>query len=211
MKFQKKIMKITLHNSHILIKLKIVFNNPNLVRLIPQLNIYLWPIHHSKCFAWVNNEIYLENPECPYSEDLLEEFSQAELSTSEVLKEWIAMCTNKDSSVIQDLQENHGEFLPSCTISDDLTSELQIRQIIGERDELGNFHGDAEIYFENGDYLWVDFVHGIKEGSASFVRKSGDHFLGNYKKNKLSGFVTETIEYCDRHNVKREVFYKVTC
>ena len=40
------------------------------------------------------------------------------------------------------------------------------------------------------------------------VFRSGDHILGTFTNGRLDGLVQETLEFCDLHNVKRDVFYK---
>ena len=108
------------------------------------------------------------------------------------------------------MNEEFGSSFPPCTAFADVSSKTDVREIIGETDENGELHGEVEIFYTNGDYLWTDFNHGIKEGSASLVYKSGDHILGHFKNDRLSGSVLETIDYCDHHNVKREVQYQVS-
>jgi len=66
----------------------------------------------------------------------------------------------------------------------------------------------VEIYYSNGDYFWGDCVHGVKEGSASVVLSNGDNLMGRFLDGRLEGLVTETIGFCDRDNVTREVYYR---
>ena len=40
------------------------------------------------------------------------------------------------------------------------------------------------------------------------VFRSGDHILGTFSNGRLDGLVQETLEFCDLHNVRRDVFYK---
>ena len=154
-------------------------------------------------------QFFVENPECPYSEDKLEDFTEDEISNSLLLKEWISRCSDKDNPVVKELQNNFSDTLPSCTVECHLAENKNISRVIGDKDELGNIHGEAEVFFDNGDYLWADFNHGVREGSASLVLKSGEHYLGHYRNGRLSGLVEETIEYGDKPNVHREVYYKV--
>jgi len=149
-----------------------------------------------------------ENPECPYSEDGLEEFTEEEVKISNILKDWLEKLTNKDTKILEDLHQQFGSNFPPCTTFADVSTKTDVIEILGATDENGELHGDAEIFYKNGDYLWTDFNHGIKEGSASIVYKSGDHILGNFKNDRLSGLVNETLDYCDHHNVTREVQYQ---
>ena len=49
----------------------------------------------------------------------------------------------------------------------------------------------------------------MREGEGSLVENSGDHYLGKYRKGRLQGLVTETVDFSDFHNIRREVFYQV--
>ena len=151
--------------------------------------------------------IFLENPECPYSDDCLEEFTPTELSTSEDIKTWLTQISSRDSSLFNDLQDTHTEDNSVTSFNELLHSE--VKEILGDVDDIGKLHGDVEIFYENGDYLWADFIHGVKTGPASLVFHNGDHFQGDYKDDYLHGLVIETIDYCDLHNVRREVYYRV--
>lgn len=108
---------------------------------------------------------------------------------------------------LQEQFDNHSSFCIENKESE--LSKSYVENIIGERDSLGRLHGDVEIFYENGDYVWADFVHGIKEGSASIVFQNGDHYSGHFHHDQLNGLVIETIDFCDFHNIRREVFYKV--
>ena len=44
-----------------------------------------------------------------------------------------------------------------------------VKEILGDVDDLGKLHGDVEIFYENGDYLWADFIHGVKTGPEGRV------------------------------------------
>ena len=35
-------------------------------------------------------------------------------------------------------------------------------RLLGDTDSEGNIHGEAEIFYDNGDYVWADFCHGVK-------------------------------------------------
>ena len=145
---------------------------------------------------------------------LLKDFSIKEKSVSQTIKLWLKEIMSSESSVFESIQEKydsssafsmeHMEHSPQINISKSV-----IKKIIGETDSLGKLHGDVEIFYENGDYLWADFVHGIKEGSASIVYSNGDHYSGHFLHDKLNGLVIETLDFCDFNNIRREVFYKV--
>jgi len=148
-----------------------------------------------------------ENDASPYSSLRPQDFSDDELKVAEIFEEWKEEIMNPGSDIVKNLQEEFGEHLPMCKVEADEEAN-KIVSLIGERDEEGNIHGEAEIYYDNGDYFWGDFNHGVKEGSASVVLKNGDNYMGVFKDNQLDGFVTESIGFCDRDNVTREVFYK---
>ena len=149
----------------------------------------------------------LVKDESPYSTRKIEEFSKSELEVSESFAEWKKEIMDPSSNIVKKLQDQFGEELPKCKVKAD-DEPSNIVSLIGERDEDGNIHGEAEIYYDNGDYFWGDFNHGVKEGQASVVLKNGDNYMGVFKENQLDGFVTESIEFCDRDNVTREVFYE---
>merc|ERR1712038_2224063 len=46
------------------------------------------------------------------------------------------------------------------------------------------------------------------EGLASVVLANGDNLMGRFRNGQLEGLVTETLSFCERDNVSREVFYK---
>ena len=98
--------------------------------------------------------IFLENPECPYSDDCLEEFTPTELSTSEDIKTWLTQISSRDSSLFNDLQDTHTEDNSVTSFNELLHSE--VKEILGDVDDIGKLHGDVEIFYENGDYLWAE-------------------------------------------------------
>ena len=100
------------------------------------------------------------------------------------------------NSTVLKFQVKYEKLLPRCTGNPE--SEPKIRFVSGTRDEKNRFHGEAEIYYENGDYYWGDLEHGSREGMASLVFKNGDSLMGRFKDNQLQGFVQETISFCDR-------------
>ena len=142
-----------------------------------------------------------------YSSALVERFSSEELRVGEIFRDWTKDILDPDSNIVKRLQDQFGKDLPQCTVKTE-EEHGKIVNVIGERDDDGNIHGEAEIFYENGDYFWGDFIHGVKEGSASIVLKNEDNYMGVFRNNKLEGFVTETIVFCDRDNVTREVFYQ---
>ena len=96
-------------------------------------------------------------------------------------------------------------FAPSQPAGSD---EVNILKVIGETDAAGKLDGEVEIFYENGDYFWGWYSHGVREGEGSLVENSGDHYLGKYSRGKLHGLVTETVDFSDFHNIRREVFYQ---
>ena len=111
-----------------------------------------------------------------------------------------------NSNIVKELQESFGDTLPACEMI--VGDEIPADRIVGAKDESGKQHGETEIYYKNGDHFWGDYRHGLKEGMASVVLKNGDNFIGRFKDNHLDGFVVETVSFCERENVTREVFYK---
>ena len=73
---------------------------------------------------------------------------------------------------------------------------------------MGRLEGEVELFYDNGDYFWGWYSHGVRQGEGSLVSRAGDHYLGHYTAGKLDGLVTETIDFADFHNITREVFYK---
>ena len=112
----------------------------------------------------------------PYSTRKVEEFSKSELEVSESFAEWKKEIIDPSSNIVKKLQDQFEEELPKCKAKAD-EEPSNIVSLIGERDEDGNIHGEAEIYYDNGDYFWGDFNHGVKEGQASVVLKNGDYYM----------------------------------
>jgi len=151
----------------------------------------------------------------PYDPTPLADFTSVELEVGERCREWVTRITDPASRVVHELQEEYGKVLPDFIEERQATKEQQaglddqqVLQLVGERDSKGRPHGEVEIYYTNGDYFWGDCVHGVKEGLASVVLKNGDNLMGRFRNGLLEGFVTETLSFCERDNVSREVFYK---
>jgi len=139
----------------------------------------------------------------PYSSVPLPDFNDEEQKTAKYLIDWKKALMDPNRNIVRELQEEFGDNLPECEHAED--KERSIVTLLGEKDDNGNIHGEAEIYYDNGDYFWGDFNHGVKEGQASVVLKNGDNYVGTFTNGYLDGFVTETVAYCD--HVQREVFY----
>jgi len=159
-------------------------------------------------FSKKNKKTVVED--CPYSTIQVEDFSNEELEVSKNFAEWTKQIMDPTSNIVKELQKEFCEYLPkfNAFANNAKTENHKIVTLIGGKDEAGNIHGEAEIYYDNGDYFWGDFNHGAKEGPASIVLKNGDNYMGEFKNNQLEGFVTEHIAFCDRDNVTREVFYR---
>ena len=140
-----------------------------------------------------------------HSDVPLTEFSGDEKKTAKYFNDWTRALANSDKEIVKELQENYGETFPECTVEQE--PEKTIVNFIGEKDEEGKMHGEVEINYENGDYFWGDYIHGVREGMASIVLKNGDNYVGNFRNGYLEGTVNETLTFCDRENVQREVYY----
>ena len=139
----------------------------------------------------------------------MEEFSDTEINISQLIRKWLEEISSKDRNIVKELQNEFEAVFPSLSVSVIAEEEERsVNKVIGDRDALGALHGEVEIFYACGDYVWADFVHGVKEGSASLVSKNGDHTLGSFKNGHLEGPVEETMDFCDFHNVKREVIYR---
>lgn len=140
---------------------------------------------------------------------MLEEFSETETNISELIKKWLSQISSQDMQIVKELQEGFEDTLPPLSVSQVADEESRsVNKVIGGEDDQGNLHGDVEIFYDNGDYVWADFTHGVKEGSASLVYKNGDHILGSFRNGELDGLVKETLNFCEYDNVRREVIYK---
>ena len=42
-------------------------------------------------------------------------------------------------------------------------------RLLGDTDTEGNIHGEAEIFYDNGDYVWADFCHGVKVDQSRYL------------------------------------------
>jgi len=136
-------------------------------------------------------------------------FDKKELEIAGVCREWVERITNQNDKIVRELQEDYGKLLPRVIIKyGSSKEENKILRVVGDTDKEGRPHGEVEIYYTNGDYFWGDCVHGVKEGLASLVLTNGDSLLGRFKAGRLEGLVTETLCFCDRDNVTREVVYK---
>ena len=126
------------------------------------------------------------------------------------ISEWLAEITDHRSSTVERLQDKYKHLLPSCFAPSKQarSDEMNILKVIGETDAAGNLEGEVEIFYENGDYFWGWYSHGVREGEGSLVENSGDHYLGKYSRGTLHGLVTETVDFSDFHNIRREVFYQ---
>ena len=126
------------------------------------------------------------------------------------ISEWLAEITDHRTNIVERLQEKYQHLFPSCYAPSQLakSGEVDILKVIGETDAAGNLDGEVEIFYENGDYFWGWLSRGVREGEGSLVKNSGDHYLGKYRKGKLQGLVTETVDFSDFHNISREVFYQ---
>ena len=142
----------------------------------------------------------------PYCDSPLPSYSSEELETSLYLRNWVSRMLDSASNIVKELQEDFAADLAEC--DDRYESDNPATRIVGETDDDGELHGETEVYYENGDYFWGDYHHGVREGMANLVLKNGDTFMGRFRNNRLEGFVVETITFCDRQNVTREVFYK---
>ena len=140
---------------------------------------------------------------------MLEEFSDNEINISGFIKQWLSQISAQDMQIVKELQDGFEDKLPPLGISLVADEESRsVNKVIGDVDDHGNLHGEVEIFYDNGDYVWADYIQGVKEGSASLVFKNGDHILGSFRNGQLDGLVEETMDYCDYHNVKREVIYR---
>lgn len=152
------------------------------------------------------------NPDvdCPYSSEELEDFEAEELVVSRSISRWLAEVADTETNIVQTLQEEYQHLLPSCCPDQAAQTEDQgpAWKVIGERDDVGRLEGEVELFYDNGDYFWGWYSHGVRQGEGSLVSRAGDHYLGHYTAGKLDGLVTETIDFADFHNITREVFYK---
>ena len=57
-------------------------------------------------------------------------------------------------------------------------------------------------------YLSIRALQIEEANVISLVENSGDHYLGKYRRGRLHGLVTETLDFSDFHNISREVFYE---
>ena len=148
--------------------------------------------------------------DCPYSSDEWEEISEEELAVSASISEWLREVTDHRTDIVERMQEKHKHLLPSCFAPSQLagSEEVDILKVIGQTDAAGNLDGEVEIFYKNGDYFWGWYSHGVREGEGSLVENSGDHYLGKYRRGRLHGLVTETVDFSDFHNISREVFYE---
>ena len=140
---------------------------------------------------------------------MLEEFSETEINISEAIRKWLSQISSPDVQIVRELQDGFEDELPTLSIASAEAEETRsVTRVIGDEDDQGNLHGEVEIFYDNGDYVWADYIHGVKEGSASIVYKNGDHILGSFENGKLEGLVEETLNYyCEYQNVRREVIY----
>jgi len=166
------------------------------------------PRQSRECNKWTGARDYLERG--PYDPTPLACFSTIELEVRQRCREWVTRITDPASRVVHELQEQYGKMVPDLSEEEysasKVTEEEKVLQLVGERDSKGQPHGEVEIYYANGDYFWGDCV-GVKEGLASVVLANGDNLMGRFRNGQLEGLVTETLSFCDRDNVSREVFY----
>jgi len=161
----------------------------------------------------------------PYDPTPLACFNSVEMEVGQRCRDWVTKITDPASRVVHELQEQFGKMLPDLPEEHLASSPSQgakevspgakevkkgekVLQLVGERDSQGRPHGEVEIYYANGDYFWGDCVHGVKEGLASVVLANGDNLMGRFRNGRLEGLVTETLSFCERDNVSREVFYR---
>ena len=112
----------------------------------------------------------------PYSCLPCPDFSEDEQKTAEYFADWKKIVTDPERDIVKELQDKFGDEFPECQF--EMKSEGSIVKLIGEKDDDGNIHGEVEIDYDNGDYFWGDFNHGVKEGMASVVLKNGDNYVG---------------------------------
>ena len=131
---------------------------------------------------------------------------------SRSISHWLSQITDLKTNPVERLQDQHQHHLPSCFVPYQPPECLEgkILKVIGETDAEGRLDGEVEIFYKNGDYFWGWYKDGVREGEGSLVLASGDHFLGRYSRGKLHGLVTETIDFSEFHNIRREVFYQAT-
>ena len=142
----------------------------------------------------------------PYSDVPLPDFSDDEKKAAEYFTEWTKALADPSRKIVKELQEKYGDTFPCCTCIQE-PDEKSIVNFIGETDDEGKMHGEVEINYDNCDYFWGDYNHGVREGMASIVLKNEDNYVGSFKAGYLEGLVVETITCCGRQNVEREVYY----
>ena len=126
----------------------------------------------------------------PYSSRQLPSFTQDELAAARQFKDWLLMVgDHKHRSFFSDNMEDLDDVDAS-----DIIKCNTIVKIIGDRDEAGDLDGEVEEFYENGDYFWGHYHHGVRQGEASMVLRNGDHYLGSYDAGVLTGLVREEVE-----------------
>ena len=88
----------------------------------------------------------------PYSSAPLLDFSDEEQKIAEYLAKWIKGVADLDRDVVSELQEMFGKNFPECKVGKKYCKRT-VFSLIGSKDRFGNLHGDAEIYYANGDFF----------------------------------------------------------
>ena len=87
----------------------------------------------------------------PYSSVPLLDFSDEEQKTTEYLADWIKAAADPDRDIVSELQERFGKNFPECKVGKKYFRN-PVLILIGSKDTYGNLHGDAEMYYANGDF-----------------------------------------------------------
>ena len=115
------------------------------------------------------------------------------MAVSDNINKWLRKFEDQNQFPWSRESPDPSNIAPDAILIDPIPNSLMLNDsnfvYKGHTDLDGLFHGWGEVHFSNGDILYCDFEHGIRNGDAVIVSHRNDisRLCGTYVKGRLNG------------------------